>query len=167
MRASLLASAIASTPDSAPPSASHSIVRSCARYDGAKAAIFCAPICACRHRPSCGSSTSSSSKSKAAYKNLKDDLQLRPIYHQLQNRIEAHIFVAFLAYCLHVMLHARLEPLALGLSPYRTTGRPIPSRRMAEIALVNSSARIRPQRIILCHLMSPSGAPSSCRRPLT
>ncbi|MEK7717544.1 MAG: IS1634 family transposase, partial [Pseudomonadota bacterium] len=31
---------------------------------------------------------------EAAFKNLKDDLQLRPIYHQLQQRIEAHIFVA-------------------------------------------------------------------------
>jgi hypothetical protein len=54
---------------------------------------------------------------EAAFKNLKDDLQLRPIYHQLENRIEAHIFVAFLAYCLHVTLHARLKPLAPGLTP--------------------------------------------------
>ena len=42
-----------------------------------------------------------------AFKNLKDDLQLRPIYHQLVERIEAHIFVAFLAYCLHVTLLRR------------------------------------------------------------
>ena len=41
---------------------------------------------------------------EAAFKNLKDDLQLRPIYHQLQHRIEAHIFVAFMAYCLNVTL---------------------------------------------------------------
>jgi transposase len=54
---------------------------------------------------------------EAAFKNLKDDLQLRPIYHQLERRIEAHIFVAFLAYCLHVTLRARLRPLAPGLSP--------------------------------------------------
>jgi len=54
---------------------------------------------------------------EAAFKNLKDDLQLRPIYHQLESRIEAHIFVAFLAYCLHVTLHARLKPLAPGLTP--------------------------------------------------
>jgi len=39
---------------------------------------------------------------EAAFKNLKDDLHLRPIHHQLEQRIEAHIFVAFLAYCLHV-----------------------------------------------------------------
>jgi transposase len=54
---------------------------------------------------------------EAAFKNLKDDLQLRPIYHQLQSRIEAHIFVAFLAYCLHVTLRARLRPVAAGLTP--------------------------------------------------
>ena len=54
---------------------------------------------------------------EAAFKNLKDDLQLRPIYHQLQQRIEAHIFVAFMAYCLHVTLRAQLKPLAAGLTP--------------------------------------------------
>jgi hypothetical protein len=54
---------------------------------------------------------------EAAFKNLKDDLQLRPIYHQLEHRIEAHIFIAFLAYCLHVTLRAKLKPLAPGLTP--------------------------------------------------
>jgi len=54
---------------------------------------------------------------EAAFKNLKDDLELRPIHHQLIHRIEAHIFVAFLAYCLHVTLRARLKPLASGLTP--------------------------------------------------
>ena len=54
---------------------------------------------------------------EAAFKNLKDDLKLRPIYHQLEQRIEAHIFVAFLAYCLHVTLRARLRPMAAGLTP--------------------------------------------------
>jgi transposase len=54
---------------------------------------------------------------EAAFKNLKDDLQLRPIYHQLEHRIEAHILIAFLAYCLHVTLRAQLKPLAPGLTP--------------------------------------------------
>lgn len=54
---------------------------------------------------------------EAAFKNLKDDLALRPIYHQLEARVEAHIFVAFMAYCLHVSLRARLRPLAGGLTP--------------------------------------------------
>jgi len=54
---------------------------------------------------------------EAAFKNLKDDLVLRPIFHQLEYRIEAHIFVAFIAYCLHVTLRARLRRLAPGLTP--------------------------------------------------
>jgi transposase len=54
---------------------------------------------------------------EAAFKNLKDDLELRPIYDQRIERIEAHIFVAFMAYCLHVTLRARLRPLAGGLTP--------------------------------------------------
>ena len=54
---------------------------------------------------------------EAAFKNLKDDLQLRPIHHQLIERVEAHIFVAFLAYCLHVTLRAKLKRLATGLTP--------------------------------------------------
>lgn len=53
---------------------------------------------------------------EAAFKNLKYDLQLRPVHHQLERRIEAHIFVAFIAYCLHITLRARLKPLAPGLT---------------------------------------------------
>jgi len=52
-----------------------------------------------------------------AFKELKSDLAVRPIYHQLESRIEAHIFVAFLAYCLQVTLKAQLKRLASGLTP--------------------------------------------------
>jgi transposase len=51
-----------------------------------------------------------------AFKNLKGDLGVRPIFHQKDDRIQAHIFVAFLAYCLHVTLGRRLYALAPGLS---------------------------------------------------
>ncbi|MFQ5343917.1 MAG: IS1634 family transposase [Anaerolineae bacterium] len=54
---------------------------------------------------------------EGAFKNLKGDLAIRPIFHQLEDRIEAHIFIAFLAYCLHVTLARRLNALAPGLSP--------------------------------------------------
>ena len=54
---------------------------------------------------------------EAAFKNLKDDLQLRPLFHQKQERIEAHIFVAYLAYCLHVTLQGKLRQVAGGLTP--------------------------------------------------
>ncbi len=52
-----------------------------------------------------------------AFKDLKGDLAIRPIYHQTDGRIEAHIFVAFLAYCLHVTLKQQLRSLAPGLTP--------------------------------------------------
>ncbi len=52
-----------------------------------------------------------------AFKNLKGDLAIRPIFHQDEARIEAHIFIAFLAYCLHVTLGRRLHALAPGLTP--------------------------------------------------
>jgi transposase len=52
-----------------------------------------------------------------AFKTLKGDLAIRPIFHQEETRIEAHIFIAFLAYCLHVTLGRRLHALAPGLSP--------------------------------------------------
>lgn len=53
---------------------------------------------------------------EAAFKDLKDDLGLRPIFHQKEQRIEAHIFVAFMAYCLHVTLRTQLRRLAPGLT---------------------------------------------------
>lgn len=52
-----------------------------------------------------------------AFKELKGDLAIRPIHHQLDARIEAHIFIAFLAYCLQVSLKQRLKALAPGLTP--------------------------------------------------
>jgi len=54
---------------------------------------------------------------EAAFKTLKGDLAIRPIFHQEERRIEAHIFVAFLAYCLHVTLGQQLKALAPGLTP--------------------------------------------------
>lgn len=52
-----------------------------------------------------------------AFKNLKGDLAIRPIFHQTQERIEAHIFVSFLAYCAHVTLRHQLRRRAPGLTP--------------------------------------------------
>jgi hypothetical protein len=52
-----------------------------------------------------------------AFKEIKHDLAVRPIFHRTDDRIEAHIFVAFLAYCLQVTLKANLRPLAGGITP--------------------------------------------------
>jgi transposase len=53
---------------------------------------------------------------EAAFKTMKGELGLRPIYHQLGHRVEAHILVAFLAYSLLVTLKNRLQALAPGLT---------------------------------------------------
>src|SRR5439155_9011712 len=44
-----------------------------------------------------------------AFRNLKGDLAIRPIFHQDEKRIEAHIFIAFLAYCMQITLTRRLH----------------------------------------------------------
>jgi transposase len=52
-----------------------------------------------------------------AFRTLKGDLGLRPIFHQKPARIEAHLFVAFLAYCLSITLRQHLRKLSSGLMP--------------------------------------------------
>jgi transposase len=59
------------------------------------------------------------SEVEQAFKELKNDLGLRPNHHQLEHRIEAHIFVAFMAYCLQVTLRHLLRSHAVGLTPPR------------------------------------------------
>jgi transposase len=54
---------------------------------------------------------------EAAFRCLKSDLAIRPVYHQLEHRVEAHILVAFLGYCLSVTLKGLLRPHAPGLTP--------------------------------------------------
>jgi len=53
---------------------------------------------------------------EAVFRALKSDLAIRPIHHQKDSRIEAHIFVSFLAFCLYVTLRQRLRALAPGLT---------------------------------------------------
>jgi transposase len=53
---------------------------------------------------------------EAAFRCLKSDLAVRPVYHQLEQRVEAHIFVAFMAYCLMVTLRQKLRGYADGLT---------------------------------------------------
>lgn len=52
-----------------------------------------------------------------AFKELKNDLNIRPVYHQRDDRIESHLFVSFLSYCLQVTLKHRARTKAPGLTP--------------------------------------------------
>jgi len=54
---------------------------------------------------------------EAVLRSLKSELGIRPIYHQLEHRVDAHIFIAFLAYCLQVTLKHRVMEHASRLTP--------------------------------------------------
>jgi hypothetical protein len=75
-----------------------------------------------------------------AFKELKSDLSIRPIYHQRQDRIEAHIFVCFMAYCLQVTLKARLKTKASGLTP-RSVLEKFASVQMLDVHLPTTDGR--------------------------
>ena len=51
-----------------------------------------------------------------AFRTFKSDLAIRPIFRQEPDRVEAHVFVAFLAYCSYVTLGRQLMALAPGLT---------------------------------------------------
>jgi hypothetical protein len=75
-----------------------------------------------------------------AFKELKGDLSIRPIFHQRDDRIEAHIFVAFLAYCLQVTLKQRLRALAPGLTP-RAALEKFAALQMVDVHLPTTNGR--------------------------
>ena len=75
-----------------------------------------------------------------AFKELKGDLSIRPIYHQHDGRIEAHIFVAFMAYCLQVTLKKRLRALAPGLTP-RAAIETMAAMQMVDVQLPTTDGR--------------------------
>src|SRR5215471_21129026 len=75
-----------------------------------------------------------------AFKNLKGDLAIRPIFHQLKARIKAHVFIAFLAYCLHVTLGRRLHALAPGLTP-RSVLEKFAAVQMIDVAIPTTDDR--------------------------
>ena len=87
-----------------------------------------------------------------AFKHLKGDLGLRPIYHQDPDRIEAHIFIAFLAYCLYVVCDARcrLRDLAPGLTP-RAVLEKLGAMQMLDVHLPTTNGR----EVILTHYTQP------------
>jgi hypothetical protein len=77
---------------------------------------------------------------EAAFKTLKSELGLRPIYHQLENRVEAHILVAFLSYALSVTLKQGLHALAPGLTP-RAVLEKLATIQMLDVCLPTTDGR--------------------------
>jgi transposase len=75
-----------------------------------------------------------------AFKDLKADLSIRPVYHQRDRRIEAHIFVSFLSYCLFVTLGNLLKPSAAGLTP-RSVLEKLSAVQMVDVHLPTTDGR--------------------------
>jgi hypothetical protein len=75
-----------------------------------------------------------------AFRNLKGDLAIRPIFHQDEARMEAHIFVSFLSYCLHVTLGQWLRTLAPGLTA-RSVLEKFAAIQMVDVQIPTSDGR--------------------------
>lgn len=94
---------------------------------------------------------------EGGFKNLKDDLALRPIHHQLEQQIEAHIFISFPAYFLHVTLRRRLRDLAPGLTP-RAVLEKFATIQMLDVHLPTTNERT----VILSRYTQPGRMFNSC-----
>jgi transposase len=88
---------------------------------------------------------------EAAFKCLKSDLGIRPIHHQLEHRVDAHILVAFLAYCLTVTLRHRLRRDAPGLTP-RAVLEKLASIQMLDVSFPTTDGR----RLVMPRYTEPS-----------
>jgi hypothetical protein len=85
-----------------------------------------------------------------AFKDLKGDLRVRPIWHQEERRIEAHIFVSFLAYCLHTTLRNLARGVAGGLTTAAILGK-LAGLQMIDVHLPTTDGR----RIVLSRYTQP------------
>jgi transposase len=115
---------------------------------------------------------------EAAFKCLKSDLGIRPIFHQREHRVEAHILVAFLAYCLIVTLKHRLTAHAPGLTP-RAVLEELGSIQMLDVMLPTTDGRClimprhtepEPDLALLLHylhLTLPPQPPPRISQPVT
>ncbi len=96
-----------------------------------------------------------------AFKNLKGDLAVRPVHHQRIDRVEAHIFISFVAYCVQVTMRARLRAHAPGLTPRELLSK-FESMQMIDVHLPTTDGRElmmsrytqpdRDQKLLLEHL---------------
>ena len=58
-------------------------------------------------------------EAEAAFRIHKSDLRIRPVWHQREERVQAHILVCFLAYVLWKTLHQMTQAAGLGDEPRR------------------------------------------------
>jgi len=76
-----------------------------------------------------------------SFRNLKGDLAIRPVYHQREDRIEAHIFISFLSYCVHATMRQQLRGLGSGLTPRELLAK-FKSMQMLDVHLPTTDGRV-------------------------
>lgn len=103
-----------------------------------------------------------------AFRNLKDDLAIRPIFHKDERRIEAHIFIAFLAYCMQITLTRRLHALAPALTA-RSALEKFAAVQMIDVHLPTTDGRdiipLHPLRTRAADPHRPAQAPPATAAP--
>jgi hypothetical protein len=119
------------------PSAFRSIPKSCARRGGAKAAISYAPTTPPTIPRISGASICTWSQ---VFKELKSDLAMRPLHHQLENRIEARISSPSSPTV--VTLKQRLKALAPGPTP-RVVIEKLGAIQMIDVELPMTDGRLQ------------------------
>ncbi len=75
-----------------------------------------------------------------AFKDLKQDLAVRPVYHQTGDRIDAHIFISFMSYCLFVTLKHKARQAAPGLTA-RAVREKFSTMQMVDVHLPTTDGR--------------------------
>jgi hypothetical protein len=86
-------------------------------------------------------------EAEAAFRALKSELAIRPLFHQLEHRTKAHILVAFLGYALWVTLKHLLQRRGTGLTPARALAQ-LATLQSADIVLPTTDGReIRLRRV--------------------
>jgi transposase len=81
-------------------------------------------------------------EAEAAFRTLKSEVKVRPIWHWLERRVEAHVLVAFLGYCLWVCLRKKAQRIAPSLTPWQIL------EQLGQIALVEVWFELRDGRPI-------------------
>ena len=76
-----------------------------------------------------------------AFREMKHDLGLRPVYHQLDDRIEAHIFTSFMAFCLLTTLRAMAREHAPGLTPRQIVAN-LKTIKMVDVVMPTTDGRV-------------------------
>ncbi|MCA1680301.1 MAG: IS1634 family transposase [Actinobacteria bacterium] len=77
-----------------------------------------------------------------AFRTMKDQIEIRPIHHHLEDRVRAHAFLCMLAYYIAFELHVRLAPLLFtDEQPVSPTDPVAPAKRSASAKTKAGSAR--------------------------